>query len=436
LTILFEPGANFTAPAVPASGAIVVANQGHIIVDGGSTATCGYVNNSDVTCNNGVIRSTANGTGQANQIPSVGIEAGGSNNVEIRNLVIGPLYVHSSTSDLTQSPPGPVCVHYVNASNLTIHNNTMHDAGWCMNGGGSTFDIHHNEIYHVDHGVGMGNANTAINIHSNHFHDFANWDTTDNSFHHDGIHIFGVTNSIVVGVNEYDNLFDGDIGSNATAWVYNEGLVQQIHMYNNVAYMAPGRYSCCGVLGFFGNGYRGSNNSAYNNTVLGAYVPGSGSCMAASNQANVTLKNNILVGCSNLLGISSDSTFAPGGLSNNVYEDISTDFGIGNSANTFNVAGSIFSSFTTWLSKSGETNAKFGTLQAIGIQTTTGRLSSGSLAIGAGANLTNVGIATLDVDIAGVQRPSGSTAWDSGAYQSGGSVARPLPPTNLSVVVQ
>jgi len=437
ITILFEPGAAFSAPAIPTSGAIVVANQSYIIVDGGSTVACGYVSGSNVTCNNGVIQSTANGTGQANQIASVAIEASGSKNVEIRNLMIGPVYVHSSTSDTTQGPPGPVCVRYVNASNLSIHNNTMHDAAWCLNGGGSNFDIHNNEIYHVDHGVGMGNANTSINVYSNHFHDFANWDTADNSFHHDGIHIFGVTNSMVVDANEYDNLFDGDIGNNATAWIYNEGLLQNVNMYNNVAYMAPGRYSCCGVLDFFGNGYRGSNNSAYDNTVLGAYVPGSGSCMVATAQTNVTLRNNILIGCQNLVGISADSTIAPGGLSNNIYEDIGADLGLGGGANTFGWAGTLFASLATWVSGSGEQNAKIGTLASLGINGLTGRLSAGSLAIGSGANLTGLAIATLDTDIVGTQRPAGSSAWDSGAYETGGQPqARPAPPTNVTAVAK
>jgi hypothetical protein len=437
ITILFEPGASFTAPAVPSSGAIVVTKQSWIVVDGGSTVTCGFVNGSNVTCNNGVIQSTANGSGLANQITSIGIEAGGSSNVEIRNLVIGPLYVHSSPNDLTQGgPPGPICIHYVNASNLSIHNNTMHDAAWCMNGGGSNFDIHHNEVYRVDHGVGMGNANTAINIHSNHFHDFANWDTADDSFHHDGIHIFGVTNGMVTGANEYDNLFDGDIGNDATSWIYNEGAIQHINMYNNLASMAPGRYSCCGVFSFWGNGYRGSNNSAFNNTVLGAYVAGSGSCMAATAQTNLTFKNNILIGCQNLIGISGDSTVAPGGLSNNVYEDVGADYGQGGS-NAFGWAGNLVGSVSTWISQSGELNAKIGTLQVLGISVTTGRLSAGSLAIGAGTNLTGLGMSTLDADIVGDQRPGGTTPWDAGAYETGGQPpARPAPPTNVTAVAK
>ena len=92
ITILFEPGANFTAPAISNGGAIVLANQSFIIVDGGSTVPCGFVNGSNVTCNNGKIQSTANGTGLANQVASIGVEADSANNIEIRNLEIGPLY--------------------------------------------------------------------------------------------------------------------------------------------------------------------------------------------------------------------------------------------------------------------------------------------------------------------------------------------------------
>lgn len=438
ITLLFEPGAKLSAPAISSGGGIVLSNQSYIIVDGGSTVSCGYVNGSNVTCNNGIIQSTANGTGLANQVASVGIQAGDANNIEIRNLVIGPIYIHTSTSDLSQSAPGPLCVQFDGANNVSIHNNTMHDAGWCLNGGGgpsTNLNIYNNEIYRVDHGVGIGNANTNINIYANHFHDFANWDTSDNSFHHDGIHLFGVTGAVINGANEYNNLFDGDVGYNTTSWVYNEGLTNNIHMYNNVAVMAPGRTSCCGVLGFYGNGYTGSNNSAYNNTVIGAYVAGTGSCMEASTQTNVTFRNNIMVGCQNLIGITGDSTVASGGLSNNVYEDIGTDYHIGNGANTFSWGGSMFPSFTTWVKDSGETGAVFGTLSSININTTTGVLGAGSIAIGAGANLTGLDITTLDLDKSGTPRPSGSAAWDAGAYQYA-VISALAPPTNLKATVQ
>ena len=298
ITVLFEPGANFTAPAISTSGAIILSNQNFIIVDGGSTVPCGFVNGANVTCNNGIIQSTANGTGMANQVAPSASRPTPRTTLKFATLQIGPLYKHTSTSDTTQSPPGPLCIQFDGANNVNIHNNTMHDAGWCLNGGGgpsTNLNMYNNEIYNVDHGVGIRNANTNINIYTNHFHDFTTWDTVDNSFHHDGIHLFGVTSAIINGANIYNNLFDGDIGYNETAWFFGEGQIQNIKFYNNVGYMAPGRESG-NVFDYNGNG-TGSNNSFYNNTVLGAFVGGSGTCMMAQANTNFTMKNNVLVGC-------------------------------------------------------------------------------------------------------------------------------------------
>ena len=438
VTIKFDSGASIAMPALPTGGAIVLTGLSNYLVDGNSSITCGYVANANVTCNNGAIKSTANGTGLANQVASIGIQALNANNIEIRGLVIGPVYQHTSTSDTTQSPPGPLCVQFDGANNVSIHNNTLHDAGWCLNGGGgpsTNLNIYNNEIYSIDHGVGIGNANTSINIYSNHFHDMANWDTTNNSFHHDGIHLFGVTGAAINGANEYDNLFDGDMGNNVTAWIYNEGLDQNINMYNNVAYVAAGRNSCCGVIDFFGNGYTGSNNSAYNNVVLGAYTAGTGSCFEAAAQTSVTVKNNIFVGCQNIIGIDSATTIAA--VNNNVYEDVGTDQGTGSAANTFSWHGSSFSSFTTWKSDcSCDSSGVFATLASINVNSSTGKPQTGSTAIGAGANLTSLGITALDSDILGTARPS-SGAWDAGAYvyTSGGGGGGGSQPTSPSVIL-
>ena len=48
------------------------------------------------------------------------------------------------------------------------------------------------------------------------------------------------------------------------------------------------------------------------------------------------------------------------------------------------------------------------------------KLQAGSPAIGAGVNLTSLGITGLDTDAAGVARPA-TGAWDIGAYQYNGA---------------
>jgi hypothetical protein len=137
-----------------------------------------------------------------------------------------------------------------------------------------------------------------------------------------------------------------------------------------------------------------------------------------------------------MTGVSSDTTIAAGGLNNNVYEDIDTDHNLGGSGNTFAWGNSQFSTFTEWKSKCGcDSNSFFGTLSKININATTGMPNAGSAVIGVGANLTALGIATLDADKAGSPRPSGSSAWDAGAYQFA-VLSQPAPPTNVKAVAQ
>ena len=437
ITVHFEAGSGISVPALSASGQIDVSNRSYIVIDGGG-GSCGFVNFSNVTCSQGYIQATANGTTLANQVNSIAILVDGSSNVEIKGLLISNVYVHSSPSDSITSRTW--CFRaYQFPTNLSIHNNTMHDVGWCLDGGGNGLQFYNNEVYHMDHGVGTGGPVSNIAIYSNHFHDMANWDTSADSYHHDGIHIF-TDNGAVSGVMEYSNLLDGDMGNNVTAWIYDEASVSPftgLKEFNNVAYVATGRNSCCGVMGLYSDGGSGTGNMFVNNTIIGpGFTPGTGSgSLVLAGQQNVTYKNNFLACCQNEIGVNSGATFVSGGLSNDVYEDVATDYGSGGS--TFNWMGNFTNSFSSWVSSSGETGARFGTLSAIIANATTGAPGSGSMLCGAGANLTSLGIPALDVDIMGNPRPS-TGAWDSGAYTCGGSSSsqQPAPPTNVKAVAQ
>ena len=437
ITVFFEAGSGISVPALSANGQIDVSNRSYIVIDGGG-GSCGFVNFSNVTCAQGYIQATANGTTLGNQVNSIAILADGSSNVEIKGLLISNVYVHSSPSDAVTSRTW--CVRaYQFPANLSIHNNTMHDVGWCLDGGGNGLQFYANEVYHMDHGVGTGGPVSNIAIYGNHFHDMANWDTSSDSYHHDGVHVF-TDNGAVSGAMEYNNLFDGDMGNNVTAWVYDEASVSSftgLVEFNNVAYVATGRNSCCGVMGLYSDGGPGNGNIFVNNTIIGpGFTPGTGSgSIVKAGQTNATYKNNFLACCQNEIGVDSGATFASGGLSNNVYEDVATDYGGGGS--TFNWMGNFTNSFSTWVSSSGETGARFGTLSAIIANATTGIPGSGSMLCGAGANLTSLGIPALDVDIRGNPRPS-SGAWDSGAFSCSGSSSaqQPAPPTNVKAVAQ
>ncbi len=137
------------------------------------------------------------------------------------------------------------------------------------------------EIYNCDHGDGGGQytdtASTIANVtfHDVYIHDPANWDQSNNAFHHDGIHLFSYCgtlvggnntfcpNTIITGVNIYNVWCGGNWGSNNTACLFFEGNITNGNLFNNVSTVTRGQLN----NGLW-NGY-GSNLNVFNNTALG-----------------------------------------------------------------------------------------------------------------------------------------------------------------------
>src|ERR1017187_146050 len=141
LTILFETGAAIhISPGADASGALNLGGTGYIVVDGGSA--CGWntaTNASEGACN-GQIENMLYGSpgatcpGGTCTTQPAGTSCGGnflvggaSSNNEIKNLEVGPAYIHTSSSNDQFGTPG-VCVNSQN--NWTIHHSKLHDGGW------------------------------------------------------------------------------------------------------------------------------------------------------------------------------------------------------------------------------------------------------------------------------------------------------------------
>lgn len=208
ITLQFETGADLTAPYWSTSGAINVGSHSQIIIDGGS---------------NGIIQATANGTTLGNQRTNSGITTFGGN-VEIRHLTIANLYVHSSTSDSGIDQTGVNCISF-SGSNVLIHDNIMHDAGWCLyensNAGDANVSIYNNTIYNIDHGwalapYGHTASSGPFSFYSNTVYGYSVWDTQSNAYHHDGIHCYtsgtGGVAEHITALNIYNNLFEGPVG--------------------------------------------------------------------------------------------------------------------------------------------------------------------------------------------------------------------------------
>ena len=210
-------------------------------------------------------------------------------------VAIRDLYVRNSNDPTNGVDQAAVnAITFLRAPGMRVDNNVLINCGWCINGFGSGVEIDHNDVSRMDHGVasGCGGTCTAVTVHDNHFHDMGQWDTTSNAYHHDGIHFFSEGGS-AQNVLIYNNLFDGSLGVNTTAWIFMEGVdgglgIHGAIIFNNV--LTDSLTSGKTMLWMEGHG-ASSNNAAYNNYFYDGH--GSGLGMFIRQEGNFTAKNNI-----------------------------------------------------------------------------------------------------------------------------------------------
>jgi hypothetical protein len=226
------------------------------------------------------------------------------------------------------------------------------------------------------------NNGVNISILNCRFDTTANWDTTANAYHHDGIHYFGSTgvpqSFIIAG-----NIFTGDWGANNTAHIFNEQAAGNIKIYNNLFIVYPGRYLNDGCL-LSG----GTNELIANNTFVGAGTANSTAITTAS--YTNTIVNNLFTGFNCYVGNLAGTALT---MSNNLYANQAPG-GIG------------WSSFAAWIKSVGEVNSSYSKAIVVNAD---GTLPLGSPAIGAGANLSSI----FNTDYAGNPRIG---PWTIGAY--------------------
>ena len=182
ITIKFEDNAKLSKPSW--NGMALLIQKECIVIDGGT---------------NGIIENTDNGTAgsYAYQQNAQGIWADSCNGCEVKNLTIRNLYIHNSNADTAIDNWMTKAIH-INGSNLTVHDNIIHDAGSGIivsySIGDTNVRIYNNDIYNIDHGMalssGGSNAGGKFYFYNNHVHDYKKWDTLSNAYHHDGIHAF------------------------------------------------------------------------------------------------------------------------------------------------------------------------------------------------------------------------------------------------------
>jgi hypothetical protein len=333
ITIKFMPGAILSAPYWSGLGAIYLQGRSYITVDGGT---------------NGIIENTANGTGRAYRQNSVAIYGLWCNNCTVQNLTIQNLYVRTSATDLAPTH-STNCVYWHQANNMTVNHITCHDTAWAVVGDGNNFTLSNSNIYHVDHGVASGPSGktSGFSIHNNHFHDFANWDSPTNTYHHDGIHLWGQNGGTVTNGSIYANTFDGDFGVNITGHVFLQDSVQHVAVYNNIAVAPTNRTINSIWFHATSTSMRGgpaTNNSAYNNSI-NAGGHRAGTAILAQYQLQFTAVNNIMGGGVSDVSIQAGTTLSSTGVNNNVYRDLFAEFG---DRNSFSYKGQWFYSISLW----------------------------------------------------------------------------------------
>jgi hypothetical protein len=429
VTILFESGAVLTEPYGPniyTKGMIDLNGFNYITVDGNGANWPG--------ANAGTITTSANGTSLANHNGTYAINLQSCTGCIVQHMNIINLYVRTGTAGASEVACGNACVVAVASSsgavNPIVRYNTIHDLEWALLMEGDNVDIGPgNEIYNADHSVVTGATHWFV--HDNHFHDWQIWDSVDNTWHHDGVHCFsGATGGTQVGF-VYNNLMDGDLGANATGFVFEEGYtsgntpcyVDGGHSvtYNNVfinLYRLPTFLVWLrGNIGSLGTGSN-SGDLFYNNTMIGNSLT-SGDLLDIESVTGLVMENNAY-------GITGDyydglSSGSWGTVNYNAYEGCQVYPAASNCFPTIP-----YYNLAHWQALGYDANStqnNFASTTYFNI-TATGSLNSGSPLITHGLNLYSVGngqptpgLGPLIFDKAGNARPA-SGAWDIGAFQS------------------
>jgi hypothetical protein len=438
ITVLFESGAQLSAPYWSASGAINMAGGSNLVVDGGA---------------NGVIQNTANGDSLANrQITSL-IYALNCNSCTIRNLTLANAYVAVRNQSTLGGAMTQMTAVTFSGSNWTISGNTIHDCGWCLldpyGNGDANINIHHNDIYNWDHGFTFAtsgpNSGSNLLFHDNKLHDNLNFETQGCMYHLDGLHFFGTTGSSMSGIYVYNNYFYGALSYCSTGFVFMEGgsgtpsHASNTYFWNNV-------FDATGADGMVSNGWVGifsgdkGVTQFVQNTFIYSNVADNTNCYNIGSVNNLTFQGNVVNGCNIAVNL--------GSLTNTPASQVDYNFYGGacaTSNNCFVYNQSFTGSFSAWQSKSGfDAHGKTSSYSAA-LLNSDGSPQSGSPVRSSSLNLSPAATANMlslnsDTTRGGartsVARPL-SALWDMGAYQYGSaSVSLPAAPTGLTASVQ
>lgn len=447
VTLHFESGAELSA-AVFSPAAIDLGGYSYILVDGGVPCGPGTSCSSGMS-GTGIIQNTANGTSLANQLASNGISTGGGTgdtcgqNIEIRNLIIENIYVRTSTSDESAGAGGTSGVAgFPCGSNFLIHDSTMSFAhsgiDMAAANGASNWQFYNNVTRHNTWGIvasigGSGIVLTNLDIYGNDVDNGSDWNDPDDTFHFDGIFVYGNgSTGYINGANIYNNYLHGNWGQNgsssaATAQMYINQNLENFNIFNNVFDLsASGAGNSNGAIAI---GYGDSNFLIANNTCIGAGGTVTySSCIgdAGGGDTGIVVENNIEEHIISGVNLSHAATAAT--VNYNVNYDITGEGENGAWCNT-----SCYDTFPTWQGAGNDVNGAY-----VNPSLSSGYVPQNS-ATEIGTNLYSTcsgqpspGLGALCLDKAGNKRQTtGGGNWSAGAYSSASGSA-PSPATGLT----
>jgi hypothetical protein len=441
-------GFTFSQSGTSVSPIIFQADTGFILqaaymgnLPGGAGGTGGFtVNASNIILDGagvGVIQNTANGSSLANRQPSLGIEIRAISNVIVRGWTIQHIYTNvAAVNEDGGFYTGDIFAD-TGATGITICNNTLNNAhvgiwsdtsgsgtaGACSSntfGGGSNY--FGNTI--SDHGWQISlNGAGAPNVYNNVMTSWTNWgNQADGQYHTDGIIAYGDSSLLTPTIynNQFGSATAGDLGTvSATGMVFctygtsGNGSGSACTIFNNL-FVGSGTCATGECAAAYFHGGDGTNtvgpHKIYNNTFINF---GAADVYAENdNTIRYSVENNIFYGCSacntyanSLNGATASTILTP------------WDYNDGN-----NMRSSPYNSlsFATWQADGFDTHGL-----SLAPNLNAGYVpNAGSPVIGAGVNLTSLGISMLDSDATGHPR-AGTGGWTMGAFNPTSTLAAP-----------
>ena len=305
IAVVFEPGASATSPNWGPNGFIYASGLSYIAVNGGT---------------NGSITATATGTGltYSNLTQTSGITFSNVSNSQITGLSISNIYVHTATPTDENGSGSSWGIQWAGGNNITINNNTVHDAYGCIDyyptsTPSSGVYVYGNNAYNcnwsvaVREGSGTYVLNAPVLIYGNTLHDWILWDDNADNNHHDGVFLSSANyGSSINGAQVYGNWIYGAVDSfGMSGFIYNSGENSSTNNWGN----ANGTWIYNNVLNVTGETTYGPSDGliydvgngsyVFNNTTVGACaVSGCGNGYAYQNGTSgatppVAVANNI-----------------------------------------------------------------------------------------------------------------------------------------------